>query len=219
MKKLVFQAWTGPEPPDYAKRSEQSAKAYADAIGADFKFYRGPFRRHYGTPETNPFFSTFAPFYNGDWSRYNALLYLDSDTLVRKGAPSIFDCAPAGARIGAVNLLSGPCRTGKWGEVQGHSGVGGHFNAGVLLWGSAPLARGFNASLIRDWPRELSGRMGGHTDQGWLNEMGWLEPIPCAWNYHLAQFVPEGRSGAFVVHYHSQAREMFWPDANSGEFY
>lgn len=221
---LIFQAWTGPVPV-YVAQSRMSLRRYAEEIGAEYRFYSGPFWRHDGQPEPNRYFSTFAPFYEDEWGEFGAMLYVDCDCLAARSAPDVFE-ENAGVDFGMVRLLAGPCRPGKADSVREHARLAGspreHANAGVVLWsrdGAAEFA-GHLPTAPRDERRLQNGDwLFGGNDQALLNRWGnarGMAGMDCRWNYHLGQFIEEPRFGlGAIIHYHSQARGLIDPDYNS----
>lgn len=81
MKTLIYQYWTGTTPL-YAKVSSQMFRAYAEQIGAEYRFDENPdfFSGRFGR-----YFNALRPIYDTDFHTYDRVLFVDMDVFPRAG--------------------------------------------------------------------------------------------------------------------------------------
>ena len=78
MKTLIYQYWLG-KPGIAVKAGIENMKAYANQIGADYKFAKNPTwgSNHCDIPE---YYNAFEPIYNPEfYEKYDKILFVDTD--------------------------------------------------------------------------------------------------------------------------------------------
>ena len=225
MKYCVYQYYRTPDSPaaahlkvpfDYWNLSSKSFNQYSKKHGLDYKFLTH-------IHPVDPFYGIFLPFTEGWCEEYDAICFVDSDMLVTKQAPNIFDFA-------SNNHISMYCM--RSGAHQGHSRLkplqayGGHFNSGTVV---------FPRSLYNHLQQHLSknlkhhhqlvtsgdpfvGGLGGY-DQAYLNLYAVDNNLPVnkltqEWNYHLSRLPNDRRFSAYFIHYHRHHKRQMQQDQN-----
>ena len=93
---LIYQFWSG-KVPFYARESSKAIKAYADMVGAEYRFDDNP--KPLNVPNAE-YLNCFRPLLDESFLKYDKVLFLDMDIFPREGiAENIFDVPVKGIGI------------------------------------------------------------------------------------------------------------------------
>src|SRR5210317_734580 len=93
---LIYQFWSG-QVPFYARESSKAIKAYAEMIGAEYRFDDNP--KPLPVPNAE-YLNCFRPILDESFQEYDNVLFLDMDIFPREGiTESIFDLSIKGIGI------------------------------------------------------------------------------------------------------------------------
>ncbi len=103
MKTLIYQYWLG-KPGIAVKAGIENMKAYANQVGADYKFAKNPTwgSNHCDIPE---YYNAFEPIYNPEfYEKYDKILFVDTDVFAVNGLKeNIFDL-----NVGHIGICDEP---------------------------------------------------------------------------------------------------------------
>lgn len=222
MKKLIYQYFSGTS--EYHEKSSQSIKAYAKALGAEYKLYNAsvPYSMYYGT---------FAPFFDESYKDYDVILYVDCDVLATKNCEDIFESAEEN-KIGMHHMAMCPYVSSEKKDAVISMAKAynvtqwfdkGHGNAGTVL---------FPSSVYNDFCKYIE-KLGDHHqiakkraalnhlpfggyDQYVINRFNAdrQDSTYLSWifNYHLNQYDHNKRTEATLIHYHGGNKKLLHQD-------
>lgn len=191
----------------YQEISKKSISKYAETFGIDYIFYDN------GAPYFT-FYGIFLPFLNGDYKKYDAICFIDSDVLATTSAKNIFN----GINIDRINtnhMNTGPLVVEKISSGDPWNDIG-HANSGVVVFPKKIYSNiiNFIGDLSSHFHSNDVSLLGGY-DQLVINNFekkyGYSD-LNFKFNYHLGRYNFDLRIDAHLIHYHRNYKKNMVSD-------
>jgi len=206
---LIYQFWTG-NVPFYARESSKAIQAYAEMVGAEYRFDDNPKKLNVPNAE---YLNCFRPILDESFHKYEKVLFLDMDIFPREGiTENIFDLTVNGIGIceepqqpdlresasGAINSKA----DNRWAELlKKHWGIEHPrdakgrcrvFNSGVVMYTQEAMKSARNKFIdFNEYTAAMSGMHRFYAlDQNYLcanlfgNKVNWTV-MPTDWNTQI----------------------------------